>query len=260
MKKILPLLLLLLVSLKSYSSQLAIGLISENLVAWNVWEYKHGELKQHLLLFNQSKKEIAVTIKEKRYYDNGITFKDISTDTTFHELALAAGKLVKVPYPQSTGKMVFMEFLEDGEKIGLLEINPAHPPKAFVQKKYGYYSSEGINSGLLGFWVKLTSIYDPNATISFGYDQGQRKYEMSQLIKVLQPGEEIPRDQIELAARKATDKSILEINPRQKEASFRIKEKAAGRRFIPVPLLANHLEKDRLLMSAFTEIGIFKPD
>lgn len=260
MKKLFLITLLFLTGLESYASQLVVGLTSENLVAWNIWEYKQGELKQYLLLCNQGEQKINMEIKEKRFSDNGISFRDISTDTTYFKLDLAPGKLVKLAYPQVKGKLVFMEFLENQKDIGIMEINLTRPPTAFVQKKFGYYSNEGINSGLLGYWVKLSSIYDLKAKISFGLDEQGRKYEVSQLIKVLKPGEQIPRDKMELSAEKATDKSILEVSKGKKEEIFRLTETTGNNGFIPVSLFANHLEKGRLLMSAFNEIGIFQPN
>lgn len=258
MKPLLLLVFLLFAGIKSYASQLVIGLSSKSLIAWNIWEYKHGELKQHLLLFNQGEKEINVEIKEKRFSDNGNTFSEITTDSTFYKLDLAPGKLMKLAYPQVKGSMVYMEFLENQEDIGLMEINLAHPPAAFVQKKFGYYSNESINSGELGYWVKLSSIYDPKAKISFGLDEQGRKYEVSQLIKVLKPGEEISRDKEELSALKDTDESILEVSKGKKEAAFKLNETTGNQPFIPVSLFANHLSNGRLLMSAFNRIGIFQ--
>ncbi len=256
MKKIL-IVLLFLFSLKAHASQLLIGLFSENIVAWNIWEYKDGVLQHHLLLFNKGKSARELQIKQKSFKAKDTSFEVVPTDVTFHQLSLDPGQLVKVAYPQRTDEARFMEFFENRESIGMLEIREEEPAKAFVDKKYGFYSNEGINSGPLGYWVKLKSIHDPKTEVVFGFDLKLSKKEHSQLIKVLKHDQNIPQDQSDLAVLKAADKTIIEISQPKSEAVFNLDLNPEEKSFQPVFLFSNHFENRRMFMSAMKWIGIF---
>lgn len=54
MKKVLFLLLLVLHT-PAWGSQIVVGLRSDNLVSWSVWEPKGGTLKHYLLLYNKDR-------------------------------------------------------------------------------------------------------------------------------------------------------------------------------------------------------------
>lgn len=122
-------LLLLLLPLAARASQIVVGLRSDNLVAWSLWERAGKERKQYLLVQNKSPQEVALTIRLKRFIPMGPGFKEVKTTTVFHTLRLAGHQVVRLPHPQAATQHDYLEFVENHTSIGLLTFNTPPPPK-----------------------------------------------------------------------------------------------------------------------------------
>lgn len=254
MKRIL-LIVILLISLKSYSSQITIGLNTKNIVAWNIWEYQDGELKQYLFLYNKDIEGMNIEIKLKRFEVVDYNFKLIKTDLTFHKIVLKPDELIKLAYPQKTTDLDFMEFFENQKSVGLMAINSVQPKKSFVRKKYRYYSNEYVNSGRLMFWIRLESIFDQNTKISF--EAILRRKDDFQLIKILNNENNFRSLNKNLTDLKSSDKSIIALSKKNKRANVELVKKQKNDSIIIITIFSNYVELGNLTSSRYGKIVIF---
>jgi hypothetical protein len=161
MKRIL-FILLMLGQLPALASQIVVGLRSDNLLSWGVWEREGTRLKHYLLLYNKGSQPLTVTIREQRFRPAGSNFADVGTHKLLHRTQLKAQQLVRLRYPASRGKLDFMEYFENGASIGLLPINARRPDAvALGGVAYRFYTSEGANSDGMSYWLAFNSLYSP---------------------------------------------------------------------------------------------------
>jgi hypothetical protein len=159
-------LLLIVFQLKSYAGQIAVGLTSNNVFTWSIWENDKGQLKHYLYLNNKTQKEVKIQIRLKKYKNAGSGFEEIKTDKEIHKVFLASNRVTKIDYPVNIDKLSFMEFFEDGKSIGLLSFNMEEPQRSFVDNKYKFYTNAGITGAKIGAWMRIINIYDPHTEVS----------------------------------------------------------------------------------------------
>ena len=255
MKKIL-LIFILLYGLNSYSSQIAIGLVTNDLIVWNIWEYNDGELKQYLILYNKDFKRKDIKIKLKRLKEVGTNFEVVKTNKIFHHISLKPVQLLKLEYPKKTERLDFMDFFDNHKSIGLMQINSDRPKKSFVQKKYSYYSNESINSGYLGYWVRIESIFNHESEI--GFESKLRRKGDVQLIKIIDDVESFVNQNVYLTDLKSTDNSIIELNSRKTRASAKLRKVKFEKGIILITISMNYIEQGNLISISNSRIGIFR--
>ena len=161
------LLLLLLLPFYGRASQIVVGLRSDNLVSWNLWERQGNSLKHYLLLYNQGAAGTDVTIKLLRFASNGSQFTRIATNKTLHRAYLAPHQLVRLKYPASKSAHDCAEYFENGQSVGVLPISVSRPPASVLKSYRQFYSNQGANSGESSFWMAFESIYTPSRQIEF---------------------------------------------------------------------------------------------
>jgi hypothetical protein len=255
MKKIL-LISILFYGLNSYSSQIAIGLVTDDIIAWNIWEYNNGKLKQYLILYNKDFKRRDIEIKLIRFKEVGSNFEVVKTNITFYQISLKPNQFLKLKYPKKIERLDFMNFFDSHKNIGLMSINSNRPKESFVQKKYGYYSNESINSGNLGYWVRIESIFDPESEISF--ESKLRRKGDVQLIKIIDDLESFVNQNVYLTDLKSTDNSIIELNSRKTRASTKLRTVKLEKGIILITISMNYIEQGNLISISNSRIGIFR--
>ncbi|HEX8328251.1 MAG TPA: hypothetical protein VF629_11970 [Hymenobacter sp.] len=162
MKKLL-LLLLLVLHVPAWGSQIVVGLTSDNLISWSVWERQGSTLKHYLLLYNKGTQEVDVKIKLKRFASVGTNFKDVPTNRTFFHVTVPPHQLLQLKYPKKLLRSDYTEYFENDKAIGLLPATTDQPGKALLNDSYRFYTDQGINARHLNYWVALESIDDlPN--------------------------------------------------------------------------------------------------
>ena len=155
------LLLLLVLHVPAWGSQIVVGLASDNLVSWSVWERKGNALKHYLLLYNKGPQQMEVKIKLRRFSSDGSQFTNVPTNQTFFHVAVGARQLVRLKYPKKQLGLDFMEYFENGQSIGLLPASTDRPGKAVLNNQYRFYTNQGANSGQMGYWLAFESIDAP---------------------------------------------------------------------------------------------------
>ena len=161
MKKHLLLLLLLLLPFFGRASQIVVGLHSNNLISWNVWERQGNSLKHYLLLYNKGAAGLDVTVKLLRFSANGSQFIAMATNKTLHQAYLGPRQLVRLKYPAKASAHDLAEYFENGQRVGVLPISVGRPPAAVLNSSRPFYSNQGVNSGEGSFWMAFESIYSP---------------------------------------------------------------------------------------------------
>lgn len=255
MKKIL-LISILFYGLNSYSSQIVIGLVTDDIIAWNIWECYEGELKHFLILYNKDFKRKNIEIKLKRFKEVGTNFEVVKTNKTFYQISLKPDQLLKLEYPKKVERLDFMDFFDSHKSIGLMQINSDRPKESFVQKKYGYYSNESINSGYLGYWVRIESIFNPESEI--GFESNLRRKGDVQLIKIIDDVESFYNQNVYLTDLKSTDNSIIELNSRKTRASTKLRKVKFEKGIIPITISMNYIEQGNLISISNSRIVIFR--
>lgn len=159
------LLVLLLLGLRpARASQIVVGLRSDNLLSWGVWEREGTTLKHYLLLYNKSALPLAVSIREKRFQPVGTNFTAGTTHRRLFSRKLAPGQWVRLRYPASRAQSAYLEYFEHNVSVGLLPLSAGRPDAAaLASPAYRYYTNEGANSGEMRYWLAFNSLAVPPA-------------------------------------------------------------------------------------------------
>jgi hypothetical protein len=203
-------LFLIIFQLKSFAGQIALGLTSNNVFTWSIWENDKGQLKHFLYLNNTAQKEVKIQIKLKKYKNAGNDFEEVKTDKEIYKVFLPPNRVTKIDYPINIDKMCFMDFFEDGKSIGLLSFNMEEPQRSFVDNRYKYYTNAGTSGAKIGAWMRIVNIYDPHTEVSI----------MSTIknasdicfVKIMNAGGPVPQLSASLDSLQASDKSILKFD------------------------------------------------
>ena len=161
------LLLLMLLPFSGRASQIVVGLRSDNIISWSVWERQGNSLKHYLLLYNRGIAGLDITVKLFRFSSDGSRFTTIATNKTLHRTYLAPHQLVRLKYPAKASAHDLAEYFENGKSVGVLPIAVDRPPAAVLNSSRNFYSNQGANSVEGSFWMAFKSIYSPPRQIEF---------------------------------------------------------------------------------------------
>lgn len=158
MKKYL-LALLLLGQLPTAASQIVVGLRSDNLISWDVWEREGATLQHYLLLYNKSAQPLNVTIREKRFRAVGTSFTASRTNRRLVSQKLVPRQWVRLHYPDSRAGLAFLEYFEHNVSIGLLPLNARRPDAAALAgTAFRFYTNDAANAGELRYWLAFNAL------------------------------------------------------------------------------------------------------
>lgn len=248
--------LLVFVGLQSFASGITVGLHSENLIAWSVWESNEGKLKHQLLIFNKGKEKINVEIKLKQFKAGETGFEEINGDKTIHKANVGSNQLVKTDYPEKSTELDFMEFFENDKSVGMLRISTIAPAPSFITKKFKFYSSEALNTGDLGYWIRLVSIYDPNTEVGISTEMSEGGYD---LIKIITNEKEMETYWSKLFALHPSDTTILKLSGAGNSAAAHFKGTWGEKKVLTFPILKEHVSGDKVTgISGGKAIPVFR--
>lgn len=199
---------LVFLQLPAQASQIAVGLWSKNLLAWDVWE-KDQQLTHRLLLHNQGARPIEVEIRLLRFKTVNNQFVTVPTHKVLHKVQLAPRQLLQLRYPKPGGND-YMEFFENGRRIGLLEINGTPPSAPALQAGFRFYSGTSANSGQLGYWLGFDALYGGPSRL--GFYAPKRYPEQYQLVKITVGYDTLSRAPSNLDSLRTLDPAILRLD------------------------------------------------
>jgi hypothetical protein len=249
-------LLLIIFQLKSFASQVPVGLTSNNVFTWSMWENDKGQLKHFLYLNNKSQKEVKIQIKLKKYKSVGTGFEEIKADKEIHKVFLPPNRITKIDYPINADKMSFMEFVEDGKSIGLLSFNMEEPQRSFVDNKYKYYTNAGTNGSKTGAWIRIVNVYDPHTELSI----------MSTIknatdicfMKIVNSGGTATQLPAQLDSLQASDKSILKFDQVNNLYTVKLQGDFGKEKYVLFPVLIELLQNGKRSADMGNTIAVFK--
>ncbi|HEX8659576.1 MAG TPA: hypothetical protein VF690_18690 [Hymenobacter sp.] len=151
-------LLLLVLHMPAWGSQIVVGLRSDNLISWSVWERNDNTLTHYLLLYNKGQQQVDVKIKLRRFATVGTNFKDVPTNRTFFHVSLPAHQLLRLKYPKKLLRSDYTEYFENDKSIDLLPATTDQPNKSVLTAPYRFYTNQGLDARYLGYWVAFESI------------------------------------------------------------------------------------------------------
>ncbi|MBF9220082.1 hypothetical protein [Hymenobacter ruricola] len=154
------LLLLLVLRPPAWGSQIVVGLNSDNLVSWSVWEREGTSLQHYLLLYNKDAQPVDVKIKLRQLAAVGTNFQNVPTNRTIFHVSVPARQLLRLKYPKKLLRSDYTEYFENDKAIGLLPAATAQPDQSVLNDSYRFYTDQGINARYFGYWVALESIDD----------------------------------------------------------------------------------------------------
>lgn len=156
MKHLIIALNLLLLPLLSSGSQIGLGLRTDKFECWDVFVNKNDVVKHKMLLYNKTRTSINIKIKIKNIseVDNHFVIKEGNEIVT--EININPGKLYFIDYPQRSNKDDLLNFYENQEPIGMLEISKEKPSAEMIDCGYPYIYN------FSGYWVGVSSITDVN--------------------------------------------------------------------------------------------------
>lgn len=203
MRKVL-LLLFLLGQLPALASQVVVGLHSDKLISWGVWEREGTTLTHYLLLYNKSSQPLHLVIREWNSEAASSAHRAAGKLKILHRSKLPAQQVVRLPYPKTRAKAGFMEYFEDNASVGVLPSNTDRPDAAALRgETYRYYTNEGANSGGLHccYWLAFNALDAPPAQVrlvatpaAFAWSGPRRRGEESySLVKAYGSYEDAPR-------------------------------------------------------------------
>jgi hypothetical protein len=249
--------LFILFAVKSFAGQIPLGLTSDNLFAWGVWENEKGVLKHYLYVYNKTKKEIKLQIKQKKFKPAGNDFEEVKVDKEIYKTALAPARITKLDYPANSDRMSYMNFLEDGKSIGIIPFNMDEPMRSFVDNKYKFYSNDVINQAKAGLWMRFVSVYDPQTEMSIS--SNLKNPNDAVYIKIINSGtEEGKTDPLKLDSLQQTDKSILKLDASVPVQTFKLKGEYAQSKFVIFPMYIQYMQNGKQAVALNSKIYIVK--
>lgn len=249
-------LLLISFQLKSFAGQIEVGLTSNNVFTWSIWENDKGQLKHFLYLNNKTQKEVKIQIKLKKFKNAaGGGFEEVKTDKEIHKVFLPSNRVTKIDYPLNSDKMSYMEFFEDGKSIGILSFNMEEPQRSFVDNKYRYYTNAGISGSKTGAWMRIVNVYDPHTEVSI----------MSTIknatdvcfMKVINPQESSQPLATKLDSLQASDKSILKFDQVNNLYTVKLQGDFGKEKSVVFPVLIECVQNGKK-MDMSNKIAVFK--
>ncbi|PJJ48004.1 hypothetical protein [Hymenobacter chitinivorans] len=212
------LVILLVLQLPARASQIAVGIWSKNFLAWDVWEQQPSRLMHQMLLYNKASHEVALEVRLLRFREVNTQFETVPTSKVLFRVKLQPGQLQQLKYPKQGTGHDYMEFFENGQRVGVQELNGTPPPAAAVQPDFRFYSASSANSGQLGYWLALESLYQqPGAArlalfIPKGYD------EEYQLVRITAGQDTLGSHLPNLDSLRVIDASIIRLDNQNRRA------------------------------------------
>ncbi|RZK15576.1 MAG: hypothetical protein EOO56_22545 [Hymenobacter sp.] len=157
------LLVFLLGQLPALATQIVVGLRSDNIISWGVWEREGTSLKHYLLLYNNSSQPLSLVIRE---WDSQAVSPVPGKSKKLYQSQLLAKQLVRLRYPKTRAKVGYLEYFENAVSVGVLPSNLSRPDAAALSgETYRYYTNEGSNSHSLTYWLAFNSLVTPPAQL-----------------------------------------------------------------------------------------------
>lgn len=251
------LLFLISVTVKTFAGQIPVGITSDNIFTWGVWENDKGVLKHYLYVYNKTKKEVKLQIKLKKYKPSGNDFEEVKMDKEIYKTVLAPTRVTKLDYPASSDRMSYMNFFEDGKSVGVIPFNMEEPLRSFVDNKYKYYSNDMINKVKAGLWMRFVSINDPltEMTISTNLKNPNEAV----FIKVINPkNEDEKKYQAKLDSLQQTDKTILKLDASTPAQTVKLQGDFGSNKFIIFPTSIQYVQNGKVVAGTDSKIYIVK--
>ncbi|TGE22362.1 hypothetical protein E5K00_19155 [Hymenobacter aquaticus] len=206
--------LLLLLQLPTRASQVVVGIVSKNLLVWDVWEKDPQNLTHRLLLHSSAAQDVRVEIRLRQYRE--MNRVPAPRGKVVFRGKLPPGQLTQLRYPHSPTGHDFLEVFENGRSVGLLEINSRRPEAALVQNGLRFYTNTGANGGPLDYWLGFESLYAGPSRLVFHRFQGYpEEYQLVQIRPGLDTLFHRPANLDSLAA---SDPSILRLDAAHPQA------------------------------------------
>ncbi|TGE23041.1 hypothetical protein [Hymenobacter metallicola] len=200
--------MLLLLHLPARASQVVVGLVSKNLLVWDVWEKDQQKLTHRLLLHSSAAQAVPVELRLRQYQQ--LNRVPAPRGKVVFRGQLHPGRLTQLPYPKAPTGHDFLEVFENGRSVGLLELNSRRPAAALVQNDLRFYTNSGANGGPLDYWLGFESLYAGPSRLVFHRFQGHaEEYELVQIKPGLDTLTHRPANLDSLAA---FDPSILRLD------------------------------------------------
>jgi hypothetical protein len=256
MKKYIILLLSVIV-LKLNAGTIPVGISSENIFTWSVWENEKGVLKHYLYVFNKKSKEVKFQIKLKKYRPSGADFVEVKTDKEIYKTYLAPTRITKLDYPTTMDKMSFMEVFEDGKSIGLLSYNLDEPVRSFVDNKFKFYSNAGIDGSKENIWMRFESIFNPTTEVTFS--SNLKNPDEVCFIKIINPKTEVVKTyQGVLDSLQGTDPSIIKLDKTSAIQSTKLESDLGQEKFILIPVLLQGKQSKKKTFQSAIQLPVYK--
>lgn len=259
MKKYL-IVLFCIIQIQSYASQIAVGIFSKNVIAWNIWEYNKGKLKHYLYLFNQSNEKIKVEVKLKKFKsDGGTGFEEVKTNKVFFKVKLTSNQILKLSYPEKSDRLDFMEFFENDKRIGLLNFNSDKPNQSFINDKYKFYSNSSFNNGSGIFWIRFESVFSPITEVGIIAKLNPKDYDYY-LIKLITRDKETDDGEsswTKLNKLQKSDESIIKLDKSANPYTFKLQRDFEQKKFISLIFIMEFVKDGKMQSAENGRIPIF---
>lgn len=243
------------ISIQSSAAQLTLGLTSENIYAWSVWENDKGVLKHYLYVYNKSKKELKLQIKLKKYKPD--LSDEVKVDKEIYKTILAPTRVTKLDYPANSDKTSFMNFLEDGKSVGILPFNMEEPLRSFVDNKYKYYSNDVIHRMKAGLWMRFVSVNDPLTEMSISTNL--KNPNEAVFVKIVNPKtEDEKKYQVKLDSLQQTDKTILKLDAGTPLQTVKLQGDFGPNKYVFFPIYLQYVQNGKQTAELNSKIAIVK--
>ncbi len=249
-------LLLIAFQLSAYAEQIPLGINTNKLFAWSIWENTNGVLKHYLYLNNSTQKEIKLVIRLKKYKNAGNEFEEVKTDKEIYKVFLPLNRLTKIDYPTNSDKLSFMEFFADGKSVGLLNFNMEEPQRSFVDNKYKFYTNAGTGKEKIGMWMRFVNLYDAHTDVSImsNVKNGTDVY----LVKIVNPAGSTVQLSTKLDSLQQFDKSILKFDQVNNLYTQKLQGDFGANKFVLFPMTIQLIQGGKVMNTITTNIAVFK--
>ncbi len=236
------------------SAEIPVGLTSNNIFTWSVWENDKGVLKHYLYIYNKTKKEIKLQIKLKKFKPNG---EEMNVDKEIYKTFLAPTRITKLDYPTTTDKLSYMNFFEDGKTVGVIAFNMEEPQRSFVDNKFRFYTNAGVNASKGSVWMRIESIYNVNSEI--GFTTLIKNDTDVFLLKITDANTGDANSYLgKLDSLKQTDATILKLEQAGNQKSGKLKGDLGAEKFTFIPIVIETVQNGKKAGEQIIQLPLFK--
>jgi hypothetical protein len=130
-------------------------------VSWSVWERQGSQLKHYLVLYNKGQEPLDIRIKLRRFALESSSLTDLGVSKTLYRIQVPSQQLKRLKYPKALADHEYTEYFENGQRIGLLPATVQRPSATVLRDDYRFYTDQGLDAHLLGYWVGLRALDSP---------------------------------------------------------------------------------------------------